>query len=183
MDKFVIDANVRKETGKGAARRLRETGRLPAVMYTESAENTMLSIDEVQFNKVWRSITKTTLVTLNVDGKEYDAYIRDVEWDIKTDKVLHADFWVVSNTKPVTFTFKVQYSGTPAGVLKGGFMVKHLPSVTLKALPKDMLNRLVIDVSKINIGEHFCVKDLNLGSAIEVKNDPEASLVSVAPAR
>ena len=183
MDQLVIEAKKREGTGKKVARQLRAAGRIPAVMYNEKGEAVSLDVDAAEFNKVWRAITATTLVTLKVDGQSHDAFIRDTEYDIKTDTVLHADFFVVTNTKPVTRKFKVQYSGTPAGVLKGGFMVKHVPEVVVKCLPKDLPARLSVDVSKVNIGDNLRVKDLNLGDKITVLTDAEASLVTVAPAR
>ena len=163
MDQLVIAAKTRSETGKAAAKQLRASGRIPAVMYDEAGKAVSLDVDTVQFNKVWRNITATTLVTLDVDGTKHDAFIRDTEYDIKTDAVLHADFFVVTNKKPVTRKYKIQFSGTPAGVLKGGFMVKHVPEVKVKSLPKDLPPRVVVDVSKANIGDTICIKDLDLG--------------------
>lgn len=183
MDQLVIDANARKETGKKVAKQLRASGRIPAVMYDEAGKATSLDVDSAQFNKVWRSITATTLVTLNADGKSYDAFIRDTEYDIKTDTVLHVDFFVVSNNKPVVRTFKLHYSGTPAGVLKGGFMVKHIPEVKVKSLPKDMPARVTVDVSGVNIGEALLVKDLDLGKNVTVLTNAEEKIISIAPAR
>ncbi len=183
MDQLVIDANTRKETGKKVAKQLRESGRIPAVMYDEAGKATSLDVDKAQFNKVWRSITATTLVTLNADGKSYDAFIRDTEYDIKTDTVLHADFLVVSNKKPVVRTFKLHYSGTPVGVLKGGFMVKHIPEIKVKSLPKDMPARVTVDVSPVNIGEALLVKDLDLGKNVSILTNAEEKIISIAPAR
>ena len=183
MEQLVIEAKTRSETGKKAARLTRANGRIPAVVYDEAGKSTSITVDSIQFNKVWRSITSTTLVTLDVEGKKYDAFIRDTEYDIIKDEVLHADFFAVSNKKPVIRTYKVQYQGTPAGVLKGGFMVKHVPEVKIKALPKDLPVRIVIDVSGINIGDVFRVKDMNLGDNVTVLTNAEDSLVSVAPAR
>lgn len=183
MDKCVLDANVRNETGKKVCRKLRANGRIPAVMYDEAGKATSLDVDSVAFNKIWRSITKTTLITLKVDGKSYDAFIRDTEYDIITDSVLHADFFVVSNKKPVVRSFKVQYKGTAAGVLKGGFMVKHLPEVKIKCLPCDLPERLVIDVSKVEIGDKFLVKNIGFDKKITVLTPEDAVLVTVAPAR
>ena len=97
MEQMVVSAETRAETGKKAARLLREAGKIPAVVYDEEGKATSISVDSVQFNKVWRSITKTTLVTLDVAGKKSDALISDVEYDIMTDTVLHADFFAVSN--------------------------------------------------------------------------------------
>ena len=183
MDQFVIEAKVRSETGKKAAKAIRAAGRIPAVVYDEAGKATSVTVDAAQFNKAWRSITATTLVTLDVEGKKCDAFIRDTEYNIISDAVLHADFFAVSNTKPVVRTYKVQYKGTPAGVLKGGFMVKHVPEVKVKALPKDLPARVVIDVSGINIGDVFRVKDMGLGDKVTVLTNAEDSLVSVAPAR
>lgn len=183
MEQLVITAKTRQETGKKAAKAIRAAGNIPAVMYDEEGKATSIVVEAVNFNKVWRNITATTLVTLNVDGKDCDAFIRDTEYDIISDTVLHADFFVVSNKKPITRTFKLQYSGTAAGVLKGGFMVKHIPEIKVKCLPKDMPVRVVIDVSAIKIGDVFRVKDINLGDKVTVLTPAEAEVITVAPAR
>lgn len=183
MEQMTVTATLRNETGKKFARAIRASGKIPAVMYDENGKATSITVESNNFNKVWRNITSTTLITLNVDGKDYDAFIRDTEYDIINDEVLHADFLVVSNKKPVTRTFKVQYTGTAAGVLKGGFMVKHIPEIKVKALPKDLPARVVVDVSKINIGDIFCVKDIPLGDKITVLTPADAELISIAPAR
>lgn len=181
MEQFVINAKTRKETGKTYAKALRATGRIPAVAYNEKGESIMLDIDAAEFSKAWRSITKTTLVNLKIDGQDNMAYIKDTEYDIKTDKNLHADFHIVSGEKPIVAKFKVHYSGTPAGVLKGGFMVKHIPDVKLKALPKDMPQSISADVSSLEIGGKFSVADFNFPSEITVLTNPTALIVSIAP--
>ena len=183
MSKQTINAKIRTVSGKSAAKKLREAGSIPAVMYNDKGEATMLEVNAVEFNKVWRSITATTSIDLVVDGKKMPALIKDTEYNIRTDKVLHADFFVVSNKKPVTRQFKLQYKGTAAGVLKGGFMVKHIPEIKVKALPKDLPARVVIDVSKINIGDVFRVKDIDLGDKVTVLTPADAEVITVAPAR
>ncbi len=184
MDQLVINAKTRTVSGNKAAKMLRAEGRLPAVMYNTKGESTMLDIDEVEFNKVWRTITSTTMITLKVDDKKsYNAFIKDTEYNILSDKVLHADFHVVEKDTVLTTNMKVKLDGTPVGVLKGGFMVTHTPKVTVKAPAESYPQRIVIDVSKINIGETLRVKDMNLGKDILILTDPETPLVSIAPAR
>ena len=181
MEQYVINAKIRKETGKRFSKQLRSQGRIPAVAYNEKGESTMLDIDAAEFSKVWRSITKSTLVNLKIDGQDNLAYIQDTEYDIKTDKSLHADFHIVSGNKPVVFNFKIRCEGTPAGVLKGGFMVKHVPDVKLKALPADMPSFVSADVSKLDIGGKLAIKDLSLGDKITVLSNPESLIVTIAP--
>ena len=181
MERFVINATTRKETGKKYAKKLRTEGKIPAVAYNEKGEATMLEIASGEFEKAWRSITKTTLVTLKIDGVENTAYIKDTEYDIQIDKVLHADFHVVSGTKAVKAVMKIHLSGTPAGVLKGGFMVKHVAEVILKALPQHMPETVCADVSKLEIGQKFTVAVLNLGDKVTVLTAPASVVVSIAP--
>lgn len=184
MDKFVINAKTRATTGKSAAKSLRATGRIPAVVYNSKGESTMLDVDAIEFNKAWRAITPTTFVELKIDGKtSLNTLIKDAEYNIRNDEVLHADFFEPAVDQKLTAVMKVQYTGTPAGVLKGGFMLKHLPEVKIIATPKDLPVRVVADISGLNVGDVLRVKDLKLDSGVSVVTDAEEALVSVSPAR
>lgn len=184
MDKFVINAKTRATTGKSAAKSLRATGRIPAVVYNSKGESTMIDVDAIEFNKAWRAITPTTFVELKIDGKtSLNTLIKDAEYNIRNDEVLHADFFEPAADQKLTAVMKVQYTGTPAGVLKGGFMLKHLPEVKIVATPKDLPVRVVADVSSLNVGDVLRVKDLKLDSGVTVLTDAEEALASVSPAR
>ena len=71
MSKQTLNAKVRTVSGKTAAKKLRQVGSIPAVMYNEKGESTMLEVNEVEFNKIWRTVTPTTSINLVVDGKEH----------------------------------------------------------------------------------------------------------------
>ena len=181
METMVINAKTRKEMGKTYAKKIRESGIIPAVAYNENGESIMLEVEAAEFSKVWRSITKTTLINLKIDGNDNMGYIKDTEYDIKTDKNLHADFHIVSGKKMIPAKFKVHYSGTPKGVLLGGFMVKHIPEILVKALPADLPQSVTADVSGLNIGDKFLVSDLNLGDKVVLITKADAELVTIAP--
>jgi len=183
MSKQTIVAKTRTTTGKTAAKNLRKEGRIPAVVYNEKGEATSVEVSEVEFNKVWRSITPTTSVTLTVDGKESLALIKDVEYNIRTDKVLHADFFVPAADQKLVTKVKVHYSGTPAGVLKGGFKKERNNEVKIRAVIADLPETIVADISKINVSEALRVKDLDLGAKVEILTDANLPLVTVSPAR
>lgn len=184
MDQLVVNAKVRTTSGKACAKRLRKTGRIPAVMYDAKGKSTMIDVDENEFNKVWRSITKSTLITLAVEGQEpRDAFIKDTEYNIISDRVLHADFFEPDEHQKISAKLKVRYVGTPAGVLKGGFMIKHLPEVKIVAEPRKMPAKIEADISGINIGEVYRVKDLKLGDGVSIVTDAESPLVSIAAPR
>ena len=146
MSKQIINAKTRTTTGKTAAKNLRKEGRIPAVVYNDKGEATSLEISEVEFNKVWRTITPTTSITLNIDGKESLALIKDAEYNIRTDRVLHADFFVPAADQKLVMKMKVHFKGTPAGVLKGGFKKERNNQVKIKATIGD-LPETIEDVS------------------------------------
>lgn len=183
MSKQTLNAKVRTTTGKSAAKRLREVGSIPAVMYNNKGEATMLEVNEVEFNKIWRTITPTTSINLVVDGKEYLALIKDAEYNIRTDKVLHADFFVPAADEKLVMNIKVHFSGTPAGVLKGGFKKERNNQIKVRAVIADLPETIVADISKINASEALRVKDIQLDKKIEVLTDAELPLVTVSPAR
>ena len=167
MSKQIINAKTRTTTGKTAAKNLRKEGRIPAVVYNDKGEATSLEISEVEFNKVWRTITPTTSITLNIDGKESLALIKDAEYNIRTDRVLHADFFVPAADQKLVMKMKVHFKGTPAGVLKGGFKKERNNQVKIKATIADLPETIVADISKINVSEALRVKDLEFGKVLK----------------
>lgn len=183
MSKQTIDAKTRTVTGKAAAKNLRKEGRIPAVVYNAKGEATSIEVGEVEFNKIWRTVTPTTSITLKVDGKEALALIKDVEYNIRTDKVLHADFFTPDADQKLVTKIKIHYQGTPAGVLKGGFKKERNNQIKIKATIADLPETIVADISKINVSEALRVKDLVLGDKVEVLTDPNLPLVTVSPAR
>ncbi|MDD7610838.1 MAG: 50S ribosomal protein L25 [Spirochaetales bacterium] len=183
MSKQTLNAKIRTVTGKTAAKNLRKEGRIPAVVYNAKGEATSIDVDEIEFNKIWRTITPTTSIVLNIDGKENVALIKDVEYNIRNDKALHADFFVPDADQKLVMKIKVHFQGTPAGVLKGGFKKERNNQIKIKATIADLPETITADVSKINVSEALRVKDLVLGDKVEVLTDKELPLVTVSPAR
>lgn len=183
MSKQTLNAKIRTVTGKTAAKNLRKEGRIPAVVYNAKGEATSIDVGDVEFNKIWRTITPTTSIVLNIGGKESTALIKDVEYNIRTDKVLHADFFVPDADQKLVMKIKVHYQGTPAGVLKGGFKKERNNEIKIKAAIGDLPETINADISKINVSEALRVKDLVLGDKVEILTDKELPLVTVSPAR
>jgi large subunit ribosomal protein L25 len=180
MDTKIVNAATRTTLGKRAARQLRLTGKIPAVMYNDKGEATALTIDEKEFAKVRKTSTPTTLVNLLVDEKDAGiAFIRDTEYDIKTDKNLHADFFVIPANRQLKVKIRVNFSGTPQGVREGGRLTTHNADITISCVPGVLPERIVEDISALTIGSVLRVKDLHLDKKIEVLSNPEAPLISV----
>lgn len=179
MDYLVLNANERKDAGKGVAKKLRAGGRLPAVMYNAKGKATMLDVDEAEFTKVWKVTTPTTLINLEVGGKKSLALIKDTLYDIKSDKNLHVDFQVLDEKKPLRLTMKVQTAGNPAGVREGGFFETGVKEVKIQCLPKDLPPRIVADVSNLGIGDSFLVKDLPFEKGVKILSNGDEVVARV----
>lgn len=182
MERLVINAKTRTASGKGVARRLREVGQLPAVMYNSKGESGMLEISETEFFKVWKQATPTTLISLVVDGAEgVLAFIKSTHYNIISDKNLHVDFHVIDADKPLTATMKVQTSGNPVGVRDGGVFEKGIAKVEVKCLPADLPVRIVADVSELALNASITVKDLPFAKSVTVLTDADAVVAKVRP--
>ncbi len=184
MERLVINAKTRTLSGKGAARRLRATGQLPAVMYNSKGEAGMLEVNESEFFKVWKQATPTTLVSLVVDGgKSQLAFIKSTDYNIILDKNIHVDFHVIDEDKPLVATMKILTSGNPVGVRDGGVFEKGLATVEIKCLPADLPVRITADVSDLGLNQKICIKDLPFEKSITIITDAEALVATVRPLR
>ncbi len=184
MERMVINAKTRTETGKGAARRLRQLGQLPAVMYNSKGESGMLEINEKDFFKVWKQATPTTLISLVVDGADSKlAFIKTTDYNIILDKNIHVDFHVIDEAKPLVATMKILTSGNPVGVRDGGVFEKGAAKVTVKCLPKDLPVRITADVSNLALNTSICIKDLPFESSVTVLSNPDEVVATVRPMR
>ncbi len=182
MDKLIINAQKRTETGKKAAQKLRAEGSLPAVMYNSKGESVMLAVNESEFSKVRKVATPTTLVSLVVDGeKEKIAFIKDTHYNIISDSDIHVDFHVIEEDVPLKVKMKVQVTGNPVGVREGGVFEKSAPVVTIQCLPKDLPPRIVADASDLGLNAQILVKDLPLAKGITVLSDSEVLVAQVRP--
>ena len=184
MEQLTLNAVTRTVSGKKAAKKLREQGRLPAVMYDAKGEAFMLDVDEAEFSKVWKSATPTTLVSLVIDGKEgKPVLIKTTEYNIITDKNLHADFYAVDTAKTLHMTMNIRLTGNPVGVREGGVFEKGIQKLEIKCLPKDLPPRISVDISTLALNGRLTVKDIALPAGVTVLTGSDEVIALVRPMR
>ena len=161
MDKIKIKAEERVEQGSAAVRRLRRAGKIPAAVMRMNKGGTLLvKLDEHEFLLGLRGHTsKQLLVTLDMDGKEMPALMREMQNDVVKGTPIHVDFSEVSLTQKVRVVVPIQLAGEAVGVkIGGGVLEQVLRSVEVECLPEDIAEKFTVDVSKLGF-----VKDLQLG--------------------
>ena len=166
MDQVKVKAEVRTEQGTGAVRRLRREGKVPAsVMKMDKGGVQLIKLDAHEFMMAMRGHTsKQLLVTLDMNGTEVPALMREMQNDVLAGTPIHVDFSEVSLTRKVRVTVPVQLAGEPVGVkIGGGILEQVLRNVEVECLPADIAEKFTVDVSSLGLDQTLFVRDLNLG--------------------
>lgn len=179
-----LDSKVRTQTGKGASRRLRTEGRLPAIFYGPEAEPIMLSIDYLQLKKVLKGKSaESIIVDLQIDSngrsQPKKVMIKELQRDPVTRDYLHVDFFEISMGKEIEAVIPIQLINTPLGVTKGGLLQHIRRELSVSCLPKDLLEKIDIDVSGLDIGDSLHIRDITLPAGLNSTDDDDLTIATV----
>ena len=166
MDQIRIKAQPRTEQGTGAVRRLRKTGMIPgSVMKMKKGGTELIKLPQHDFMMAMRGhASKQLLVTLDMDGKEVPALMREMQNDVLKGTPIHVDFSEVSLTEKVRVTVPLYLVGESVGVkLGGGVLEQTLRAIEVDCLPTDIAEKFEIDVTNLGLDQTLFVRDLNLG--------------------
>ncbi len=182
-----VDAILREEKGKDEIKRVRKENRIPAIMYGHEFEPVMLSLDGHDFMSLLRREGGIHgLVDLKVEGKKggkHTVVVKEIQRHPIKDIVLHVDFMRVKETETLQTEVPILYHGEPEGVKLGGLLQHFLYAVRVETLPKDLPERLDVDISGMKIGQSFKVSDLPEIPGVTYLNSPEETIVSVVAKR
>ncbi|MFN2525744.1 MAG: 50S ribosomal protein L25/general stress protein Ctc [Actinomycetota bacterium] len=181
MAELKIKAELRQESGKGAARRARASGRVPAVVYGRGMEPLSISVDRREFVTALHSDAgMNILLSLQVDGESILALTKELQTDPVRGAVLHADFIKVDRTQEVEVDVPVHLIGEAPGVKEGGILEQPLSQVHVRCLATEVPEHVDADISVLTIGDSLRVSDLAEGREFHILNDPNAVVVSIA---
>jgi large subunit ribosomal protein L25 len=180
MEKTVLKAERRSMMGKKASV-LRREGKLPAVIYGHNLDSMPIVLDMREANHILGGMTSSSLVTIELEGKEYPALVRERQRDYIKGEYLHIDFQGISMTEKIRANVPVEIVGTSQAVkLLTGVLVTNMHELEVESLPQYLPENISIDISNLNeIGDSFLVSDLELGENIEILADPEEVIVTI----
>ncbi|MCX6724402.1 MAG: 50S ribosomal protein L25 [Candidatus Staskawiczbacteria bacterium] len=178
-----LNAKIRKETGR-KTRVLKESGRIPAVVYGHKIENVPLDVDYKEFEKIYRKAGANSLIEIDVDGSKEKkiVLVHDFQKDAVSDKFIHIDFFETSAKEEVEVKIPLIFEGTSLAVKDlGGTLVKNISELQIKALPQNLPHEIKVSIDKLNTFEdRILVKDLNLPKDVKVSAKPDEIVASVA---
>jgi len=186
MERRELEVFYRKETGKGAARRLRRQGMVPAIFYGHREEPIPLAVRLSDLRRTLGHLEARrslfTLVIKDLDGKELRklALLKEIQKDTLKDALLHVDFQGVAMEEEIYMEVPVHLVGKAKGVEKGGVLELILRELEVKCLPEQLPSSVEVDVSDLDIGDAIHVADLKL-EGVKILTDPEQAIVTVVP--
>jgi large subunit ribosomal protein L25 len=175
-----LSAEPREGSGKGVARKLRAQGWIPAVIYGRTRAAQSISVRPEALQKLLRSATgMNTLIDLTLSGKSATVLVKGLERDPVRGKYLHADFYEVDLAKKVTVSVPVHLVGKAAGTEFGGILDHPLRELLIECLPREIPQRVDVDVSALQVNESIHVSDLKLAAGLTIKTDGALAVASV----
>lgn len=180
MEKVVLKATKRDVVGK-QVKALRREGKLPAVIYGRHTEPVNINLDAHTAALALAKVTSSSLVTIDVDGTEYPALVREKQRDYIKNRLLHVDFLAVSLTEKLRTRVNVHFVGVSGAVKDyNAVMVHNLEQLEVECLPTDLPERIDLDISVLaRPGEGIRVRDVKVPDTVRLLDDPD-TMVAVA---
>ncbi|NTU90783.1 MAG: 50S ribosomal protein L25/general stress protein Ctc [Chlorobiaceae bacterium] len=186
METRVLSVNLREAKKKEAAK-LRREGQVPAVVYHKGEETVTISVEEMALTKLVHSAESHLIDLQYPDGKTTRSFIKDIQFDPVTDRVIHADFQLFSADEVVEMEVPLHFEGEAQGVkIGGGKLQINLHALTLKGNPEDMPEHFTVDVSGLALGQTLHIRELELGALagkVTILGEADAPVVSVMAPR
>ncbi|RPI89905.1 MAG: 50S ribosomal protein L25 [Chloroflexi bacterium] len=178
MEKVVLKAEIRDVVGK-QVKAMRRAGKLPAVIYGRHTEPMNVSLDAHNASLILGKLTSSSLVTIEVDGKEYPTLVREKQRDFIKNRLLHVDFLAVSLTERLRASVSLNFVGLSTAVKDfNAVLVTNLQSLEVECLPTDLPERLDVDITPLERpGDGIRVRDLTVPDNIQLLDDPDTMVV------
>ena len=182
MEKVVLKATKRAVVGRKVGA-LRRQGKLPAVLYGHRVETTPILLDAYEGSQILPYLTSSTLVTIDLDGKQYLAQVREKQRDFIKNRLLHVDFQIVSPTEKMHAKVSIRLTGTAPAVKNFNAEIHTgLTALEVECIPQDLPERIVVDISGLTeLGDSVRVRDIVLSDQVKILADPE-EVIAVATA-
>ncbi|MEW5993057.1 MAG: 50S ribosomal protein L25 [Candidatus Zixiibacteriota bacterium] len=180
MKEVSLPAMPRDAIGKGAARRTRSAGRIPAVMYGPEIDPVPIAIEEKAFRAANKQAGGSAIYNLEVNGKVNKTILREIQRDPLTSRITHLDFHAISMKKPIHLSIPIHFVGTSRGVkTDGGIMQTTMRELDISCLPTDIPEYIEVDVTELGIGDSVHVRDLSVPKA-HILDEPRRTVVVIS---
>jgi large subunit ribosomal protein L25 len=177
MEVALLEVEERASKGSNEIRRLRDSGKIPMIIYGGGGESISLQAD---YGAVKRHLSHHLRVyKLNLGGQEMPGYLKTVQWDCLTDEPLHIDFQRIEMDVPLRLSIQLATLGRPVGEASGGRVIIDNPVLHLSCMPDSVPMHIEIAISDLDIGDQMLAKDLPLPSGVTLDMPGDAVIIRV----
>ena len=180
MKSIAISGSPRENVGKRDAKELRYQGLVPAVLYGGDTQ-THFAVSAADLKPVIYT-PEVHFIDLDVAGTKSQAIIQATQFHPVTDQLIHIDFLLLNESKPITMELPIRLTGTSPGVKTGGKLVQKLRKLRVKGFPKDLLDTIDVSIETLEVGKSVKVSEIKLPN-LTITNSPEDTIVSVTTSR
>ncbi len=181
MEKVVIKASKRDVIGKKVSQ-LRREGKMPGVVYGHHIEPISIIMDAREVTRAMIGLTPSSIITLDIDGEEHAALIRERQRDYLRNRFIHIDFQAVSRTEKIRARIETVLEGTaPAVKNYNGIVLHEKEYIEVEALPEHLPERFVVDINGLEkIGDMIRISDLSISDDVTIFDDVNEVIVSIS---
>ena len=187
MAEITLEVSNRDDAGKGVARKLRQQGKIPAVVYGGHRDPARIVVDRKAVSELIQKsehgIRSIFLLKMEGTDQQRHAMIKDIQIDPVSRRMTHIDFVRVVMDEVVRVTVPVHIVGTAIGVKEGGILDWQIRDLHVECLPNAIPDKIDVDVSPLGSHDYYRVSDLKLPEGVKVQEDPERVVVGVTHAR
>jgi large subunit ribosomal protein L25 len=178
---LTINAEKRDSGGKNVARRIRREGNIPAILYGPEVENIPLVLSKKDIFGILKSESGENTIFQVAVGKETpEVMIKDFQWDVTSDEILHVDLIRISMDKEIRVTVPVVLTGEAVGVKnEGGFVEFVTREVEIECLPSAIPENITVDISELHLNQSVKIEELPQIEGVKVMSDPNYVIVLV----
>jgi len=184
METITLQASKRTVKGKQNGK-LRNSGKLPAVIYGHNRQAEDIEINARDFAKVFKQAGESTLINLDLEGKPSTVLIQEVQNHYLNDSPIHVDFYAVNMKEKLKAKIPLHFVGESQAVKAlGGTLIKNLSEVEVECLPGDLPHAIEVDISNLHTFEdQITVRNLNVSDKVQILASPDEMVVTVAAPR
>ncbi|EJD8482160.1 50S ribosomal protein L25/general stress protein Ctc [Staphylococcus pseudintermedius] len=164
---------------RGDLRKIREAGKVPAVVYGYGTKNVSVKVDEVEFIKLMREVGRNGVIELGVGSKQIKVMVSDYQYDSLKNQITHIDFLAINMTEERTVEVPVHLIGEAPGAKEGGVVEQPLFNLEITATPDSIPEYIEVDISELNVNDSLSVADVKVSGDFTIENEAEDTIVSV----
>jgi large subunit ribosomal protein L25 len=184
MSTMKITAEAREDAGKGTARRLRQAGRIPAVLYGHGRNGLSLSLDAHEISQLLsKPGARTNILELEVmEGKtssKRNILIKEIQEHPYRENILHMDLFEVAMDKEISVMVPIETVGTPEGVIMGGILEMKRRQLEVFCLPGNIPDTITIDISHLEVGDAVHVASIEAPEDVQIPYDMNFTILTV----